>query len=282
MTKFLKLVFAVLLFTLATFSQVPESRWATLDGSKIHYYDTGNAVAKNAIVFIHGWSCNADFWKESYSAFPNYRVISIDLLGHGKSDKPYVAYSMEVFARSVEAVLTQAKVKKAVLVGHSMGTVVARQFYKLFPAKTLAIVIVDMPVKPFGTAEEMEKFAESVTSNYPESTEKFVDGMVAPIGDKEMRAYVRRTMLSTPKHVAVSAMNEIFDMKNWDSGTIDVPVLAIASKSEMWQPTKDDFTKVAPKVEFQLWTDVSHFLMMERPALFNGQLKGFVMRNKLM
>ena len=63
MTKFLKLVFAVLLFTLATFSQVPESRWATLDGSKIHYYDTGNAVAKNAIVFIHGWSCNADFWK---------------------------------------------------------------------------------------------------------------------------------------------------------------------------------------------------------------------------
>lgn len=71
-------------------------------------------------------------------------------------------------------------------------------------------------------------------------------------------------------------------MKNWDGGIIDVPVLAIASKSEMWQPTKDDFTKVAPKVEFQLWTDVSHFLMMERPALFNGQLKGFVMRNKLL
>ena len=102
--------------------QTPKSEWAKYNGNKVHYYDIGNHKAKNALIFIHGWTCNADFWKDSYSAFPNYRVIAIDLPGHGQSDKPKVDYTMEYFARSIEAVMKKAKVQRAVLVGHSMGT----------------------------------------------------------------------------------------------------------------------------------------------------------------
>jgi pimeloyl-ACP methyl ester carboxylesterase len=263
-------------------AQAPESKWATLEGNKIHYYDTGNRKAKNAIVFIHGWSCNADFWKESYNAFPAYRVLSVDLLGHGKSDKPEVSYSMELFARTVNAVMENAKVKRAVLVGHSMGTPVARRFYMLFPEKTIAIAAVDMPLLPSGTADEMKKFAESVTANYPQSVDKFVTDMVAPVTDPELKAFIRNSMLSTPKHVSVSAMTEFVDPQNWGKKTIDVPVFVIAAKTPMWQPTEADFKSIAPKAEVQVWSDVSHFLMMERPALFNGQLKGYILRNKLL
>lgn len=282
MKRFVTIVVAVLALTLTSYAQTPVSRWATLDGNKIHYYDTGNVKGKNALVFIHGWSCNADFWRSSYNAFPNYRVISLDLPGHGQSEKPYVTYSMELFARAVDAVLGEAKVKKAVLIGHSMGTPVARQFYKLYPEKTLAIIDVDMPLLPFGSADDMKKFAESVTSNYPESTEKFVDGMLEPIKDKELKAFIRRNGLSTAKHVSVSALTETFDSKNWGTETINIPFFVIAAKTAMWQPKPEDFTKIAPKAEVQVWTDVSHFLMMERPALFNGQVKGFIMRNKLL
>ncbi|MDI1241432.1 MAG: alpha/beta hydrolase [bacterium] len=271
-----------ILLSLSTVAQMPESRWATLDGSKIHYYDTGNAKAKDAIVLIHGWSCNADFWKDTYNAFPTYRVISIDLLGHGKSDAPYVAYSMDTLARSVDTVLNQAKVRKAIVVGHSMGSVVARKFYSLFPAKTLAIVIVDMPIQPMGPEEEMKKFADSVTSNYPQSAEGFVDGMIASIGKREMKAFIRRTMLSTPKHSAVSSLSETFEDANWTATKIDVPLLAITAPSDHWKPSKEDYEKIAPKVEFQLWSGVSHFLHMERPAWFNGQVKGWIIRNSLL
>src|SRR4051812_19258167 len=89
-----------------------ESKWATLDDNKIHYYDIGNAKTKNAIVFIHGWTCNADFWKDSYNAFPNYRVIAIDLPGHGQSDKPKLSYSMEHFAKAINAVMKEAGVRR--------------------------------------------------------------------------------------------------------------------------------------------------------------------------
>lgn len=101
-------------------SAKPADKWAKLYGNKIHYYDVGNAKSHSAIVLIHGWTCNADFWKDSMNAFPGKRVIALDLPGHGQSDKPKLNYSMEYFARSVDAVLKQAGVKKAVLGGHSM------------------------------------------------------------------------------------------------------------------------------------------------------------------
>jgi pimeloyl-ACP methyl ester carboxylesterase len=280
--KRLALVFCVLLGAATAFSQSPESKWATYDGSKVHYYDTGNTKARDAIVLIHGWSCNAEFWKESYNAFPNYRVISIDLPGHGKSDAPYTSYSMEKFARSVETVLAQAKVRKGILIGHSMGSVVTRQFYKLFPSKTLAIVAVDMPFQSLGSEEDLKKFTDPITSDYPRSAEGFVDDMIASIREKEIKGFIRRTMLSTPKHAAVGAMNEIFAARNWGSETIEVPVLAIAAKSDDWQASEEHYKKVAPKAEFQLWTDVGHFLHMEQPARFNGQVKGWIMRNSLL
>jgi pimeloyl-ACP methyl ester carboxylesterase len=77
------------------------------------------------------------------SDFGSLHLIAVDLVGHGKSDKPHVRYTMEVFARSIDSVLTDAKIKRAVLVGHSMGTPVVRQFLRLFPEKTAGLVIVD-------------------------------------------------------------------------------------------------------------------------------------------
>src|SRR5205809_660617 len=96
----------VLLVALASIasgqSPAPRSRLAKFEDHKVHYYDVGGKQDK-ALIFIHGWTCNADFWKDSYSAFPHLRVIAIDLPGHGQSDKPQADYSMAFFARSIEA-----------------------------------------------------------------------------------------------------------------------------------------------------------------------------------
>src|SRR5438445_6529204 len=149
--------------------QTPKSSWAKYDNGKVHYYDIGDHKSKSALILIHGWTCNADFWKDSYSAFPGYRVIAIDLPGHGQSDKPRTNYSMEYFARSIDAVMKAAKVKQAVLVGHSMGTPVIRQFYRLYPQEALGLVIVDGPLKPYATRAQMETFIAPLRNNYKEN-----------------------------------------------------------------------------------------------------------------
>ena len=83
-----------------------------------------------------------NFWRMQVPAFETKsRVIAIDLPGHGRSDKPQIDYTMDLFARAIDAVLRDAKVDRAVLVGHSMGVPVVRQFYRKYPEKTRALVI---------------------------------------------------------------------------------------------------------------------------------------------
>src|SRR5215470_15309900 len=158
--QFVISLFAAAVFSSAALSQAKETtsqdHFAKLDAMRVHYQNYGEG--KEAIVFIHGWSCNLTFWKANIPAFTEQsRVIAIDLPGHGESDKPQVTYSMDLFARAIDAVLQDAKVERATLVGHSMGTPVIRQFYRKYPAKTRALVIVDGSLKPFANKAAMEK-----------------------------------------------------------------------------------------------------------------------------
>src|SRR5437867_10333838 len=107
------------------------SRFATLDGNRIHYKSVGSG--REALVLVHGWSGDLKAWRFQVPELARRaRVIVLDLPGHGQSDKPQIAYSMDLFARSIEAVLRDAGVDRAVLVGHIMGTPIIRQFYRLY------------------------------------------------------------------------------------------------------------------------------------------------------
>lgn len=277
----------VLAASICTFGQAmkPEIKWAKLDGNKIHYLDVGGSSpkTKDALVLIHGWTCNADFWKDSYNAFPDYRVIALDLPGHGQSDKPRVSYSMEYFARSVEAVMKDAHIKRAVLVGHSMGTPVAREFYRLYPAKTRGIVVVDGALRTFFPKAAGEQFIGQMKADYKASSTRSIDGMLTAVKGNDLRQFIRDAMLSTPDYVAISAMEGMNDEKIWKEDKINVPVLAVMAPSPFWPPdVKEIFTSIAPNIDFQMWTGVSHFLFMERPAEFNEQVRGFIVKNKLL
>jgi non-heme chloroperoxidase len=280
------LVFVLVLAgTVAAFAQgvAPVSKWAKLDSNKIHYYDIGNAKAKNALVLIHGWTCSADFWKASFNAFPGYRVIALDLPGHGQSDKPKVSYTMEYFARSVEAVMKDVGVKNAVLAGHSMGTPIAREFYRLHPDQTRGIIVVDGALRTFFPKTFADTFIGQLKANYKENSAKFVDGMAGVIKDEALRKQVRETMLAAPDYVAISAMEGMADEKIWKEDKINVPVLAVMAPSPFWPADiKDIYTSIAPNIDFQMWSGVSHFLHMEKPKEFNDQVRSFIVKNKLL
>lgn len=281
MKKLSFILFLIFTFVFVGFANIPKSKFAKFEKSNIHFQTVGEG--EKAIVFVHGWTCNADFWKESVSAFPEYRVIAVDLPGHGKSDKPETAYTMEYFANSIKSVMKKAKVKKAVLVGHSMGTPVIRQFYRLYPEKVLGLVIVDGTLRSYGSKEEAEAFIAPLRANYEENSVKFVDGMLQPIEDKKLKQEIRTTMLAAPKHVGLGAMEGMLDEKIWKKDKINVPVLAILAKSPWWKPNeKEIFASIIPDLKFQMWEGVSHFLMMEESEKFNTEVKKFVADRKLL
>jgi len=260
-----------------------ESRFAQLDGHRVHYVNFGKG--KQALVFVHGWTCNIDFWKPQAAAFEGKtRVILVDLPGHGQSDKPHISYTMDLFARAVDAVLRDAGVERAVLVGHSMGTPVIRQFYRKYPQKTLGLVIVDGALRPFGDKKMMETFIAPLRGpNYTEAAGKFLAAMLAPVKSETLREEIKASMLSTPQHVAVSAMDGMADDAIYAQDKIDVPVLAIMAKSPFWPADNEQFYRsLAPKLDYQMWEGVSHFLMMEKPKEFNEAVAAFLAKNDLL
>src|SRR5436309_6419507 len=172
-----------------------DSRFTTLDGARIHYVNYGRG--DEALVLIHGWTCNIDNWRDQFADFAKRnRVIAIDLPGHGQSDKPQVTYSMDYFARAVEAVMRDAKVKRAVLAGHSMGTPVAHQFYRKYPEKTLGIVIVDGPLRPFGDKAMMDKLIAGFRGpGYREAASQLLAGISGPNLSADATARIKESAL---------------------------------------------------------------------------------------
>jgi pimeloyl-ACP methyl ester carboxylesterase len=259
------------------------SKYAKLDGSRVHYKSSGRG--REALVFVHGWTCNMSFWHDQVPAFEGkQRVILIDLPGHGQSDKPQVAYTMDLFARAVDAVLRDARIDRAVLVGHSMGTPVIREYYRKYPRKTLGLVIVDGPLRAFGDKKMMETFIAPLRGpDFKEQAGRFIDGMLGPQVTPALREQIKTSMLSTPQSVAISAMEGMADESIWKQDKIDVPVLAILAKSPFWPPdTEAFFRDLAPGMDYQMWDGVSHFLMMEKPKDFNEALAAFLSKNKLL
>lgn len=264
-------------------SSAGESRFTTLDGARLHYVSYGKG--SEALVLIHGWTMNVDNWRDQIPDFAKRnRVIAIDLPGHGQSDKPQLTYSMEYFARAVEAVMRAAKVKRAVLVGHSMGTPIARQFYRKYPEKTLAIVIVDGPLRPFGDQTMMDKFIAGFRApNYQDTVSKMFDGMFGPSLSPEGRERIKASLMNTPQHVIVSAMEGMADPSIWGEDKVTVPVLAVMARNPFFgADIEQRYRSIAPNMEFLLWDGVGHFIMMEKPKEFNEAVLAFLDKNKLL
>ena len=259
------------------------AKYAKLDGFRVHYKSSGRG--SEALVFVHGWTCNMSFWRDQVPAFESkHRVILIDLPGHGQSDKPQVAYTMDLFARAVDAVLRDAGIDRAVLVGHSMGTPVIREFYRKYPQKTLGLVVVDGPLRPFGDKKMMDAFIAPLRGpDYKEQASKFIDSMLGPQVTPALREQIKASMLGTPQSVAISAMEGMADESIWKHDKIDVPVLAILAKSPFWPPDNEQFFRsVAPKLDYQMLDGVSHFLMMEKPKEFNDAVTSFLDKQRLL
>jgi pimeloyl-ACP methyl ester carboxylesterase len=275
---------ALLLSTALVLGQSePASHFAELDSVRIHYTNCGSG--EQALLFVHGWSSDETVWKKQAPELSkSIRVITVDLPGHGQSDQPEIAYTMDYYARTLHAVLRDAAVKKAVLFGHSNGALVVRQFYRLYPQEVSGLVIVDGSLRPVGDAAAMEKFIAPLRApDYAENAGKFIDRITAPMKDPAERAAVKTMMLRTPQRVAVSEMEATLDPALWKSDKIEVPLLVVLAKSPFWTSDYETFVRsLAPKLQYETFENVSHFLMLDKPREFNETVLAFLKKNELM
>jgi pimeloyl-ACP methyl ester carboxylesterase len=252
------------------------SHFAQSGTNRIHYLTTGQG--SHTLVFIHGWACNAGFWREQVPAFESKaKLVLIDLPGHGESGKPETDYTMDYFADAVIAVMRDAKVEKATLVGHSMGTPVICKLYAKAPERVAALVAVDgFMRRPKVGPEQAENMAAPYRKpDYREQIKQMVAFMFPNSGTEPLRERVTEEMLKTPQHVMASAMGEMFNLKQpaWDLSKTDVPIMSINAKSPMWTENYEKYVRsLSSKTDYRLIEGTGHFVMLEKPSEFNAVL----------
>ena len=253
-----------------------ESHRALMGTNRVHYLTQGQGI--NTLVFIHGWACNAGFWREQVRAFTGKaKLVLIDLPGHGESDKPEVDYTMDYFADGVIAVMRDAKVNKATLVGHSMGVPVICKVYAKAPERVAGLVAVDgFMRRPKVNAEQAEAMAAPYRKpEYRDQVKQMVGYLFPNAGTESLRDRVLAEMLKTPQQVMASAMGEMFNLKQpaWDLAQVDVPVMAINAKAPMWTENYEKYVRsLSAKTDYRLIEGTGHFVMLEKPAEFNSTL----------
>jgi len=258
-------------FLLSVLLTLPLSA-ASVDGAKLHWSSAGSG--KPTLILVHGWTCDDSSWREQVPVFSKrYRVITLDLPGHGQSGPPEDGkFSMTLFANAVESVRQEAKVEKAVLIGHSMGTSVIRQYARQYPQHVMAMVFVD------GLLKRAPGSAQPEPVNGPNGLkvrETRIRAMFTPQTPPELQQHILKMMLAAPEATASGAMQATFDPANWKDDVMTMPILGVyADHSRSWNP--EYMKMVFPSGEFLEIPGTGHFVMMEKPDEFNRRVIAFV------
>jgi pimeloyl-ACP methyl ester carboxylesterase len=243
---------------------------ALVEGRKVHYSSYGKG--HKALVLVHGWTCDETFWASNVPGLSKqYRVVTVDLPGHGQSD-PAPEYSMDAFADAVSAVMTEAKVKRATLVGHSMGGPVLLAFARRHREQVTALVAVDAAFSdPKSAARSQAKGRSFLGPDALTAREAIVRHMFSTATLPATREHILRVMLAVPEQVADGAIQGMRDPEFWREDRIDLPFLEIAAGSSAYI-TLPALRGRFPLAQIKRIRGTGHFLMMEKPLVFNRTL----------
>ena len=241
------------------------------DGVHIEYHVYGSG--EPAVVLIHGWSCDGNYWKEQLATLKaKYTTVTVDLAGHGASGANRVDWSMGNFGEDVAAVVRQIRNHKVVLVGHSMGAPVALEAARRIGDRVVGIIAVDslktigQPVMPDA---QIEKMLKPFRDDFIGHTREFVtSGFFTADADPKFVKMVAYDMSLESPDVAIASMQSLLKMDITALlPDIHAPIEAI--NSDLSPTDEARIRKTLPTFKAIIVPKTGHFLMMEAADRFN-------------
>ena len=274
------ILFASLFFLTITFGQTSATDWPRIalskDGTPISYEVYGEG--EPTLVFVHGWSCDARYWRAQIPEFSKkHKVIALDLAGHGNSGMSRTKYSIAAFGEDVRAVVEATGSDKLVLIGHSSGGMVIAEAARLMPGRVIGLLGIDTlgNIEYPLTREELAQMTDPLKKDFRAGSRQFVESMLLPDTDPELREWILADMSAAPPHVALSAMDELLTQyitgdiaKLFDK--VRIPVVTV--NADMWPINYEANRRHMLSFEAIVLKDADHFLMMNRSEEFNGAL----------
>ncbi len=250
--------------------------YLTRDGVKLFYEDAGSGPP---IVFVHGWTCDRSHFAPQAAHFSKrYRCISVDLRGHGESDKPEQAYTIGGFAEDVAWLCGELGVSSAVFAGHSMGGAIALAVAAANPGLCAALVMLDPAV--LFPAELQPLIAQLIAGfrspDGPALLRQFgSDRFFTPTSDATLKARVLDGMGRTPMHVAASA----FESVGAFGGEAELRALrapALYVEADPVLNRVERLRELCPNIVTGKTVGSGHFHQLEVPDQINAMIERFL------
>jgi pimeloyl-ACP methyl ester carboxylesterase len=250
------------------------------DGVPIVYERWGEAAP--ALVYIHGWCCNRSYWRHQPEVLARgWRRLFLDLGGHGESGMRVQA-SLAAFAADVTAVLEAESVGQAILVGHSMGGVVALAAAQAARARVVGIVGIDTFKQPAQrlSDEQIDSMLAGLQADFPGAIAALVKTrMFTPGLDTGLAEAVAASMAAQAPDMAVAAQRALLAAPYGDLLRETAARLPLGLINADYVPTDTAALKErCPRMEITIIPGNSHFPMLERPASFNPLLEAHIRR----
>lgn len=247
------------------------------DGIALAYEEAGQGAP--SLVFVHGLACHRGFWAEQVKHFSrHYRVLAVDLRGHGDSDAPEQRYTMQLLADDVAWMCSQLGIERPVVVGHSLGGLVALELAAGHSEQVRAITLVDSILLAPGVRARFvrELVAALRSAEASRALREYYSTFFGPHDDQARMAWILDEIVRTPSHVTSSILEE--SVQSWDDadalGRCEVPLLYLDAST----PNADlaRATKLQPRLAVGRTVGSGHFSPCEVPEQINAMLERFL------
>ena len=249
------------------------------------YYETQGAG--QPLVLIHGLGSSTNDWEFQVPEFcKRYQVITFDLRGHGKSDKPAGPYTIPMFAQDTADLLKALGIASAHIVGISLGGGIAFQFALDYPGMVKTLTIVNSGPTMVAPGGDAKNEIDSRIAIVQQLGMRAMGQALAPrLFPKPEHANLRESFIEHwAENDSRAYVDALLSMVDWNVisqiNSIKSPTLVISSDQD-YSPVslKEAYVKLMPNAELVVIADARHAVTMEQPQAFNAELEKFLAKH---
>jgi pimeloyl-ACP methyl ester carboxylesterase len=267
--------------------------FTTPDGVKLYYEEQGEGTP---LVFVHGWTCSSQVWQKNTPELANqFRVVTIDLRGHGNSVKTLEGHNVPQYGRDVRALIEHLGLQDVVLLGWSLSGPVVLAYWQQFSedSRLKGIGLIDFNSSPLSSAEwnshRLRNFnLDGMNAGFVAMLDDpagFAAGFAKRMFLREQVSeadlqWITTEIRKTPPWIATAIYSDYLTRDYTDVlPTITLPTIVFAANSPIAEQGLDQGRYLAgliPNGQFIGFEDAGHILFYEQPEKFNAALADFV------
>lgn len=274
----------------------PPDQFIQVGNIKTRYWDVGQGNVP--IVLVHGITASVEYWEKNiFELAKTHRVIAVDLIGFGKTDKPDIDYKIDDFVQFLKSFLDQLNIQNCYLVGHSLGGGICLKFVLDFPNQVKKLVLVstagfshkiplsmrltNLPfldklmqilITPKMIISTIRQHVYNKSSLSDSFFEKIVPFSQAPDSQRALFNTLRTNIN------LIGIRSTVFESMKQKLQTLKLPILIIWGKQDKLLPLKNanKIIKLIPHAERYIFDKCGHIPQIEHANKFNQAVQDFL------